>query len=108
MKPREMNTGPHIWNEVIAAMDMGEIGHNFYELFVTRLDGDFYGMNGAMSRFEQRDDEDEPELVDNYGDPLTYAPLVDVLKWCNDIMKSHIQYRYWHIVVLQKLLEELQ
>lgn len=96
------------WNEVIAAMNMVKMGHNFYELFATRLDGDFYGMDGAMSRFVQHGDEAEPELVDNYGDPLTYAPLVDVLKWCNEAMEQPTKYIYWRIAVLQKLLETLQ
>lgn len=96
------------WNEVIVAINMGKMDHSFYELFATRLDGDFFGMDGAMSRFEQRGDEDEPELVDNYGAPLTYAPLVDVLKWCNEAMEQPARYTYWRVAVLQKLLEVLR
>ena len=97
-----------VWNEVVASMNMGKMKHDFWELFNTRLHGDFFGMDGAMSRFEQRDDEDEPKLIDNYGDYLTYAPLKDVLKWCNEAMEQPAQYMYWRVAVLQKLLEELQ
>lgn len=92
------------WNEVIAAMDMSEMGHDFYELFVTRLDGDFYGMDGAMSRFEQQGELDEPKLVDDYGYELKYASLDRVLGWCDEYMDNTDEFPYWRIAVLQEML----
>lgn len=37
-----------------------------------------------------------------------YAPLADVLKWCNEATEQPIRYIYWRIEILQKLLETLQ
>ena len=92
------------WNEVIAAMNMGKMGHNFYKLFATRLNGNFYGMDGAMSRFDQQDDEDETKLVDNYGDELKYTSLDRVLGWCDEYMDNTDEFPYWCIAVLQEML----
>lgn len=62
-----------VWNETLAAINMCVMDTDFRSLFQNELDGDFYGMDGAMSRFEPRVDENEPELADDYGDELLYT-----------------------------------
>lgn len=62
---------------------------DFYSLFTNKLDDDFYGMDEAMSRFNPQADEDEPELVDNYGDELKYASAIDVLNWCSEYIRNN-------------------
>lgn len=92
------------YNEVLAAMNMGKMDSDFVRLFDEKLDGDFFGMDGAMSRFDQCDDEDEPKLVDNYGDELKYTSLDRVLGWCDEYMDNTDEFPYWRIVVLQEML----
>lgn len=92
------------YNEVLAAMNMSKMGRDFVQLFDKKLDGDFYGMDGAMSRFDQQDDEDEPKLVDNYGDELKYASLDRVLGWCDKYMDNADEFPYRRIAVLQEML----
>ncbi len=95
------------YNEVLAAMNMSKMGSDFVRLFDEKLDGDFFGMDGAMSRFDQHGDEDEPKLVDNYGDELKYASLDRVLGWCDEYMDNTDEFPYWRIVVLQEMLASL-
>ena len=92
------------YNEVLAAMNMGKMDSDFVRLFDEKLDGDFFGMDGAMSRFDQRDDEDGPKLVDNYGDELKYTSLDRVLSWCDEYMDNTDEFPYWRIAVLQEML----
>lgn len=92
------------YNVVLAAMNMGKMDSDFVQLFDKKLDGDFFGMDGSMSRFDQRDDEDEPKLVDNYGDELKYTSLYSVLSWCDEYMKNTNEFPYWRIAVLQDML----
>lgn len=92
------------YNEVLAAMNMCVMGSEFRALFDKKLDGNFFGMDGAMSRFVQRGDEDEPELVDNYGDELKYTSLDRVLGWCDEYMDNTDEFPYWRIAVLQEML----
>ena len=93
-----------IYNEVLAAINMSKMDSDFVRLFDKKLDGDFFGMDGSMSRFDQRDDEDEPKLVDNYGDELKYTSLYSVLSWCDEYMKNTNEFPYWRIAVLQDML----
>lgn len=93
-----------IYNGVLAAMNMSKMGSDFVRLFDKKLDGDFFGMDGAMSRFNQRDDEDNPKLVDNYGDELKYTSLDRVLRWCDEYMNNTDEFPYWRIAVLQEML----
>lgn len=93
-----------IYNNVLAAMNMSKMCSDFVQLFDKKLDGDFFGMDGFMSQFDQRDDEDEPKLVDNYGDELKYASLDRVLGWCDEYMNSTDEFPYWRIAVLQEML----
>lgn len=92
------------YNEVLAAMNMSKMDSDFVRLFNTKLDGDFFGMDGAMSRFDQQGDEDEPKLVDNYGDELKYTSLDRVLGWCDEYMDNADEFPYWRIAVLQEML----
>nr|DAR10651.1 MAG TPA: hypothetical protein [Caudoviricetes sp.] len=92
------------YNEVLAAMNMGKMDSDFVRLFDEKLDGDFFGMDGAMSRFDQCDDEDEPKLVGTYGDELKYTSLDRVLGWCDEYMDNTDEFPYWRIVVLQEML----
>lgn len=92
------------YNEVLAAMNMGKMGSDFVQLFDKKLDGDFYGMDGDMSRFDQQADEDEPKLVDNYGDELKYTSLDRALSWCDEHMENTDEFPYWRIAVLQEVL----
>lgn len=50
-----------------------------------------------MSRFDQHGDEDEPKLVDDYGDELKYASLDRVLSWCDEYMDNTDEFPYWRI-----------
>ena len=92
------------YNEVLTAMNMSKMNSDFVQLFDKKLEGDFFGMDGAMSRFDQRDDEDEPKLVDNYSDELKYTSLDRVLGWCDEYMDNADEFPYWRIVVLQEML----
>lgn len=92
------------YNEVLAAINVSKIGGDFVQLFDTKLDGDFFGMDGDMSQFEQQGDEDEPKLVDNYGYELKYTSLDRVLGWCNEYMDNTEEFPYWRIAVLQEML----
>ncbi len=92
------------YNEVLAAINMSKMDSDFVQLFGKKLDGDFFGMDGSMSRFNQRDDEDEPKLVDNYGDELKYTSLDRVLAWCDEYMENTDEFPYWRIPVLQEML----
>ena len=99
----KIGDGP-CYNEVLAAMNMSKMDSDFVRLFDKKLDGDFFGMDGAMSRFDKRDDEDEPKLVDNYGDELKYTSLDDVMKWCDEYIDNTDEFPYWRIAVLQEML----
>lgn len=44
--------GNTVWNETLTAINMCKMGNSFYSLFQNKLDGDFFGMDGAMSRFD--------------------------------------------------------
>lgn len=92
------------YNEVLAAMNMSKMGSDFVQLFDKKLDGDFYGMDGAMSRFDQQGEEDEPKLVDNYGDELKYTSLDRVINWCDTYMFIADEHPYWRIAALQEML----
>lgn len=92
------------YNEVLAAMNMCVMDSDFVRLFDKKLDGDFFGMDSAMSRFNQQGDEDEPQLVDNYGDELKYTSLNEVMKWCDECMDNTDEFPYWRIAVLQETL----
>lgn len=92
------------YNEVLSAINMSKMDSDFVRLFDTKLDGDFYCMDGAMSRFDQQGDEDEPKLVDNYGDELKYTSLDRVLAWCDEYMENTDEFPYWRIAVLQEVL----
>lgn len=92
------------YNEVLAAINVSKIGGDFVQLFDTKLDGDFFGMDGDMSQFEQQGDEDEPKLVDNYGYELKYTSLDRALGWCNEYMDNTEEFPYWRIAVLQEML----
>lgn len=92
------------YNEVLAAMNMSKMDSDFVRLFDTKLDGDFFGMDGFMSRFEQQDDEDEPNLVDDYGEEMKYTSLDRVLGWCDEYMDNTDEFPYWRIAVLQEML----
>lgn len=91
-------------NEVLTAMNMSKMNSDFVQLFDKKLEGDFFGMDGAMSRFDKRGDEDEPKLVDNYGDELKYTSLDRVLGWCDEYMNNTDGFPYWRIVMLQEML----
>lgn len=91
-------------NEVLAAMNMSVMDSDFVRLFDKKLDGDFFGMDGCMSRFDQQGDEDEPKLVDNYGDELKYASLDEVYDWCSEYMAKATEHPYWRIPVLSNTL----
>ena len=95
-----------VWNETLAAINMCVMDMDFRALFTNKLDGDFYGMDGGMSRFEPRVDENEPELVDNYGDELLYTSLDEVRDWCVDYMSKATKEEdlYWRIPVLNDML----
>lgn len=93
------------YNEVLTSMNMSKMDSDFVQLFDEKLDGDFFGMDGVMSRFNQRDDEDRPKLVDNYGDELKYTSLDSVLSWCDEYMENMDEFPYWRIAVLQEILE---
>lgn len=93
-----------IYNEVLAAINMSKMDSDFVRLFDKKLDGDFFGMDGAMSRFDQQEDEDEPKLVDNYGDELKYTSLDSVLSWCDEYMENTDEFPYRRIAVLQEML----
>lgn len=96
------------WNETLAAINMCKMGSDFYSLFTNKLDGEFYGMDGAMSRFDPQADESEPELVDNYGDELKYTSLSDVLDWCDGYMENDSDDKYWRIITLRDILFSLK
>lgn len=100
--------GDLVWNETLAAINMCVMDMNFRALFTNKLDGDFYGADGAMSRFEPRVDEDEPELVDNYGDELTYTSLTDMLDWCDRYLEDDSDDKYWRIITLKDILFSLK
>lgn len=92
------------YNEVLATMNMCVMDSEFRTLFDKKLDGDFFGMDGAMSRFNQQGDEDEPKFVDDYGDELKYTSLDRVLGWCDEYMDNTDEFPYWRIAVLQEML----
>lgn len=97
------------YNEVLAAMNMCKMDSSFVRLFDKTLDGDFFGMDGDISRFDQRGDEDEPKLVDNYGDELKYASLDDVMKWCDDYYVAQMSaYPYRRIIILRDMLHNIE
>ena len=95
-----------VWNETLAAINMCVMDMGFRALFTNKLNGDFYGMDGAMSHFEPRVDENEPELVDNYDDELLYTSLDEVRDWCSDYMSKATKEEdlYWRIPVLNDML----
>lgn len=93
------------YNEVLSSMNMSKMDSDFVQLFDEKLDGNFFGMDGVMSRFNQRDDEGRPKLVDNYGDELKYTSLDSVLSWCDEYMENMDEFPYWRIAVLQEILE---
>ena len=97
----KIGDGP-CYNEVLAAMNMSKMDSDFVQLFDKKLDGDFFGMDGFMSRFDKRDD--EPKLVDSYGDELKYTSLDRVLSWCDEYMDNTDEFPYWRIAVLQEML----
>ena len=92
------------YNEVLAAMNMSVMGSDFVGLFDKKLDGDFFGMDGASSRFEDYHGDDKYPLVDNYGDELKYTSLDRVLGWCEEYMDNTDEFPYWRIAVLQEML----
>lgn len=92
------------YNEVLATINMSKMDSDFVRLFDKKLDGDFFGMDAAMSRFDQQGDEDEPKLVDNYGDELKYTSLDRALGWCEEYMNNATGYCYWRIPVLRNIL----
>lgn len=95
-----------VYNETLAAINMCKMD-DFYEMFNEELNGDFCGMDGAMSRFNQYGDEDEFKLVDNYGDPLTYTSIDNVISWCAGYMAG-VDTPYWRIEVLKKMLDSIK
>ncbi len=95
-----------VYNEVLAAINMCKM-EDFYEIFNDELDGDFCGMDGNMSRFNQYGDEINPKLVDNYGDPLTYTSIDNVISWCAGYMAGS-SCPYWRIAVLEKMLYSIK
>lgn len=99
----KIGEGP-CYNGVLAAMNMSKMDSDFVQLFDNKLDGDFFGMDGFMSRFDKRDDENETKLVDNYGDELKYTSLDRVLSWCDEYMENTDEFPYWRIAVLQEML----
>lgn len=92
------------YNEVLAAINMSKMDGDFVRLFDENLDGDFFGMDGRMSRFNQQGDEDEPKLVDDYGDELKYTSLDGVLSWCEEYINNATGYCYWRVPVLRNIL----
>lgn len=92
------------YNEVLAAINMSKMDSDFVRLFDTKLDGDFFGMDGAMSRFDQRSDEDKPKLVDDYGYDLKYTSLDEVYDWCSEYMGKTTECPYRRIAVLNDML----
>ena len=96
--------GTIVANEVLAAMNMSKMDGDFVRLFDENLDGYFFGMDGDMSRFDQQGDEDEPMLVDNYGEEMKYTSLDRVLGWCDEYMDNTDEFPYWRIAVLQEML----
>lgn len=92
------------YNEMLAAMNMSNMDSDFVRLFDKKLDGDFFGMDRAMSRFDQQEDDNEPKLADNYGDDLKYTSLDRVLSWCDEYMDNTDEFPYWRIAVLQEML----
>lgn len=101
---KRVKVGDLVWNETLAAINMCVMDVNFRALFTNKLDGDFYGADGAMSRFDQKDDEDEPKLVDDYDEELKYTSLDDVLNWCDTYMSNVNGHPRWRIAVLQEML----
>lgn len=97
----KIGDGP-CYNEVLDAMNMSKMDSDFVQLFDKKLDGDFFGMDGFMSRFDKRDD--EPKLVDSYGDELKYTSFDRVLSWCDEYMDNTDEFPYWRIAVLQEML----
>ncbi len=100
--------GDMVWNETLVAINMCVMDVNFRALFTNKLDGDFYGMDGAMSRFEQRGDKNGPELVDNYGDELKYTSATNVFDWCGKYIMENEGNTYWRIDVLWDMLFSLK
>lgn len=92
------------YNEVLAAMNMCVMDSDFVRLFDKKLDGDFFGMDAAASRFGDYHETDEYPLVDNYGDELKYTSLDRVLGWCDEYMDNATGYCYWRIPVLRNML----
>lgn len=107
---KRVKVGDLVWNETLAAINMCVMDVKFCALFTNKLDGDFYGMDGSMSRFDPRVDENKPELVDNYGDELLYTSLDKVYDWCVDYMSKATEgeHLYWRIPVLNDILYSIK
>lgn len=85
-------------------MNMCVMGSDFRALFDKKLDGDFFGMDAAMSRFGDCHDGHKYQLIDNYNDEMKYTSLDRGLGWCEEYMDNATEYCYWRIPVLRNVL----
>ena len=92
----------HIYNEVIAAVDMRKMGYNtgWCDLFNKKLNGDFLGFDYDNSINQ---DWESTELLDAYDEPMMYADIDTVKEWVNKQIENGDDYR--RLFVLKAVLD---
>lgn len=92
----------HIYNEVIAAVDMRKMGYNtgWRELFNEKLNGDFLGFDHDNPRNQ---DWENIELLDAYDEPMMYTNIDTVKEWVNNQIENGDDYR--RLFVLKAVLD---